>query len=361
MEFSPVGDPSPPMNIKDAPTSPRRGCTAGTAARFKPAWWLRNPHLQTLWPVLLRRRSRIDLTTERLELPDGDFIDLAWAPSRSTPSRSTHAPIVLLLHGLEGSMDSHYIGGLMEALLGAGWRSVLMHFRGCSGEPNRLARRYHSGETGDLAYVAKTLRARNPDAPMCAVGFSLGGNVLLKWLGETGAANPLTAAVAVSVPFQLDRSVTMLGQGFARVYERYLLRQLLRSTRRKFAGRDWGVVDPVALANVRTLWQFDDLITAPLHGFRDARDYYQQSSSRRFLASIAVPTLVMHALDDPFLPRDCVPSAADVSSAVTLEISQQGGHVGFIGGPWPWRPNYHLEQRIPEYLAEHCPEFSVRQ
>lgn len=337
------------MTINHAPTSNNR--TAG----FKPAWWLRNRHLQTIWPVLLRRRARITLTAERLELPDGDFIDLAWGPCPSTPG-----PTVLLLHGLEGSMDSHYIGGMLAALSTAGWRSVLMHFRGCSGEPNRLARRYHSGETSDLAYVAATLRARHPDSPLCAVGFSLGGNVLLKWLGETGAANPLAAAVAVSVPFELDRSVKMLEQGFARVYERYLLRRLLRSTQRKFASRDTAGVDPAVLANVRTLWNFDDAVTAPLHGFHDARDYYRQSSSRPFLASIAIPTLVVHALDDPFLPRESVPRAVDVSNTVTLELSEHGGHVGFIGGASPWRPYYYLEQRIPQYLSAHCTKQPIR-
>lgn len=285
------------------------------------------------------------LTTERMELPDGDFIDLGW-----TPSPSPRSPIVLLLHGLEGSMNSHYIAGLTAAITKINWRSVVMHFRGCSGEPNRLARRYHSGETGDLAYVVATLQHRFPDCPLYAVGFSLGGNVLLKWLGETRGANPLTAAVAVSVPFELDQSVKLLGTGFSRAYEHYLLRHLLQSTRTKFAGRDSSAINATTLSSIRSLWQFDDLVTAPLHGFRDAADYYQQSSSRPFLRSITIPTLIVHALDDPFLPREAVPTETEVSSAVTLELPRNGGHVGFVSGTWPWRAEYYLEERIPQFL-----------
>lgn len=247
-------------------------------------------------------------------------------------------------------MKSHYIAGLTTAIAKINWRSAVMHFRGCSGEPNRLARRYHSGETGDLAYVVAMLQKRFPDCPLYAVGFSLGGNVLLKWLGETRTANPLTAAVAVSVPFELDQSVKLLGTGFSRAYEHYLLHHLLQSTRTKFAGRDSSSINPTTLSNIRSLWQFDDLVTAPLHGFRDAADYYQQSSSRRFLKSITVPTLIVHSLDDPFLPRKAVPTENEVSDAVTLELSQYGGHVGFVSGRWPWRPDYYLDQRIPRFL-----------
>lgn len=323
---------------------------APAASPFKPAWWLSNRHLQTVWPAFTRRRSATATENERIELPDGDFIDLAWGPAKNTSS-----PIVLLLHGLEGSVKSHYVGGMMAALSSAGLRSVLMHFRGCSGESNRLARRYHSGETGDVAHIVATLRRREPNIPISAIGFSLGGNVLLKWLGETGASNPLSAAVAVSVPFELMRSVETLQRGLARVYDRYLLQHLLRSTRDKFAKRSPSEVDLTALHKVRTIWDFDESVTAPLHGFCGAQDYYQRSSSRQFLHAVAVPTLIIQALDDPFLPPQSVPDKSEVSPAVTLDVYPKGGHVGFVSGRLPWRPSYHLEQRVPEFLRHYSP------
>ena len=166
---------------------------------FRPAWWLRNPHLQTLWPALLRRPPRVALRRERIELPDGDFLDLDWA---APPGRA----LVLVVHGLEGSSRSGYARGMMAAAVARGWGAVTMNFRGCSGSHNRLDRSYHSGETGDLAHVVERLSREFRGLPIAAVGYSLGGNALLKWLGETGAACPLVAAVAVSVPLRLDRA-----------------------------------------------------------------------------------------------------------------------------------------------------------
>jgi len=187
---------------------------------FKSAWWLNNPHLQTLWPALLRQPIKnLMLTRERFELPDGDFVDLEW-------SGEGEKPLVLILHGLEGSIESHYAKGMILALNQQGWRAVFMHFRSCSGEPNRLPRSYHSGDTGDLDVIVRALRAREPRVPLAAIGFSLGGNVLLKWLGETGENNPLVAATAISVPFELHKTITRINQGFSRIYQKHLLRCL---------------------------------------------------------------------------------------------------------------------------------------
>ncbi len=316
------------------------------STEFKPAWWLRNRHLQTLWPVFFKRSPKIKTVSERLTLPDGDFVDLAWS------GKPENSPIVLVLHGLEGSIDSHYIKGMLLALEKAGCRSVLMHFRGCSGQPNRLARGYHSGETGDLSFLVATLRQREPDAPLAVIGFSLGGNVLLKWLGETGAENPLAAAAAVSVPFQLDQATMALACGFSRCYQWYLLRNLVRSMGRKFAQRQMHFTRE-SLKKLSTLRDFDDLVTAPLHGFRDASHYYSESSSRQYLKAIEVPTLLVHSLDDPFLPSEAIPTSKELSAATRLYLTSQGGHVGFVSGNWPWRPDYMLERCIPAFLKEH--------
>ena len=177
-----------------------------TTSAFRPAWWLRGPHLQTLYPSLFRRRAHPVLQRERLELADGDFIDLDWCGD-------SNGPVVLVLHGLEGSLQSHYTGGILQALAASGYRAVLMYFRGCSGEPNRLARSYHSGETGDLATVVQHITRQHPDTPLAVIGYSLGGNVLLKWLGETGGRDGLATAVAVSVPFDLDLAAIHLENG----------------------------------------------------------------------------------------------------------------------------------------------------
>ncbi len=290
---------------------------APTPSPFVPPWWCRGPHCQTLFPYLLRRTPRIALRRERLELPDGDFLDLDWGPA-------THGPIVLVLHGLEGSSDSKYTRGLLRALHARGWRGVVMHFRGCSGEPNRLARSYHSGETGDLAHVVSQLRSRAPATPLAAVGYSLGGNVLLKWLGETGAAAPLDAAVAVSVPFVLAESAARLERGLSRLYQWVLLRSLRRSVAEKRAR----VALPLRVRNLsalRSFRDFDEHVTAVLHGFRGADHYYAASSSRPLLRRIAVPTLIVHALDDPFMWPQTAPAPAEVSATVALELPAQGG------------------------------------
>ncbi len=315
------------------------------SSTFSPAWWLRSPHLQTLWPAVLRRGPGLAMHRERLELADGDFLDLDWT------SRAD-GPIVVLLSGLEGSSRSHYMSGLLDALDRAGWRAVVMNFRGCSGSLNRLSRTYHSGDTGDLNTVIDLLKARAPSAPLAVVGFSLGGNVVLKWLGERGFESPIAAAVAVSVPMRLELCAARLERGFSRLYQWWLLSDLRRKMRAKFSDLA-PPIDLSALASWRTFYTFDENVTAPLHGFSGAEDYYRCASSRPFLKHIRRPTLIVHALDDPFMPKEVLPEASELSPSVLLELSEHGGHVGFVEAGRLGRARYWLDDRIPDFLGEH--------
>ncbi|SFD84733.1 hypothetical protein SAMN05660831_02426 [Thiohalospira halophila DSM 15071] len=307
---------------------------------FRPAWWLPGPHAQTLWPHLCRPRPRVATRPERVELDDGDFIDLAHGDGPAA------APRVLLLHGLEGSLRSQYARGMMAALSRSGLRPVFMHWRGCSGEPNRLPRSYHSGATDDIARVVAHLRAREPETPLAAIGWSLGGNALLKWLGETGSANPLAAAAAISVPFRLERAAARMDRGFSRLYQWRLVGELRRSLEAKRRLRGLELPEPLR-GGFRA---FDDAVTAPLHGYRDANDYYARASSRPWLGRITVPTRILHALDDPFMDPGAIPTARELPPAVTLELARRGGHVGFVEGALPGRPQYYAEHRIPAWL-----------
>ena len=313
------------------------------ASSFKPAWYLANSHLQTLWPFVFRNRHHPPVETERLELPDGDFIDLIWTDSQS------NKPIVVILHGLEGSYRSHYIPGLLCQLQIAGFRCVVMHFRGCSGEPNRLDRAYHSGDIDDVAYLVKQITTREPQALVYAVGISLGGNVLLKWLGQSGGSNPLRAAVAVSVPFQLDICADTLNRGIARLYQLHLLRSLVNNVMNKFAARP-APFDLQRVAKIKTLREFDDVVTAPLHGFDNAAHYYAVSSSRQYLPTIERPTLIIHAKDDPFMTPQVIPHDHELSPSTTLELSDKGGHVGFITTGSNCKIRYTLDSRIRDFL-----------
>lgn len=296
----------------------------------------------------MRRRRLPALERERLELPDGDFLDVCW-------TRDQGGPLVAVFHGLEGGLASHYVAPLLRVLEGAGWQAALMLFRGCSGEPNRLDRSYHSGETGDPAYFLDLLARRRPGSRLAAVGFSLGGNALLKYLGERGTDTPLAAAVAVSVPFELAAGAQRLERGMSRLYQRHLLGHLRAKIAAKFRRRAAppGLVDLDRLGSLNTFRLFDDAVTAPLHGFAGVDDYYRRCSSRGFLPGIRIPTLVIHALDDPFLTPAAIPSASELPGTVTLELSPSGGHVGFVGGAVPGLAEYWLDRRIPEFLRDH--------
>jgi predicted alpha/beta-fold hydrolase len=295
------------------------------------------------------------LDRERVELPDGDFLDLDWVERPETTGAAAEAaPLVLVLHGLEGCAESGYALEIYRALVREGLAAVGMNFRACSGEPNRLPRMYHSGETGDLAHVLRLLRRRHPERRLGVAAFSLGGNVLLKFLGERGGSShpdgTPTAAAAISVPFDLSAGAEWIERGFSRVYRRYLVRRLHRKVRRKLdLLRPHVDVDRVLRA--RTFREFDDAATAPLHGFAGAEDYYRRSSSAPFIGAIAVPTLVIHALDDPFVPPEAVPrEALQRNPTIEARISERGGHVGFVTGP-PWRPRFWAEREAARFLA----------
>ena len=262
---------------------------------------------------------------------------------------------MVVLHGLEGSSRSPQVLGILREARRRGWGGVAMNFRGCSGEPNRLGRSYHGGDTGDLAWVIARVRAEHPSSPIVCVGFSLGGNVLLKYLGERGEQLPeqVRAAAAVSAPVDLARSAHALEHGFSRVYGNRLVGSLKRKTLQKLA-RDPDLVDAKALRAVRTLAEFDDLVTGPVHGFKDAKDYWTQSSSAAFLPRIRRPTLLINAKDDPFLPAEALPvRAVSENPFLSAEFPASGGHLGFLEGRWPWAPTAWAEVRAAEFLAQH--------
>jgi uncharacterized protein len=320
---------------------------------FQPAWWLPGPHLQTLWNPFFRRAPRLARQRERLWLADGDFIDLDWhGPHEAS------APLVLVLHGLTGSSSSLYVLGLQQQLAARGWASVAINWRGCSGEPNLLPRAYHSGASDDLAEVIGHLQAKRPLAPLYAVGYSLGGNVLLKYLGESGIGSPLRKAVAVSVPFRLDQCADRIGLGFSRVYQAHFMKAMVayvKDKQQRFQHE--GLTEHLGalqrlgpLQGMRTFWDFDGRFTAPLHGYADAEDYYRRASSRYFLGQIRTRTLIIQSSDDPFVFPHSVPPSAELSASTRLELHRRGGHVGFIGGS-PRQPRFYLEERIPAWLT----------
>jgi len=321
---------------------------------FRPARWLGNPHVQTLAGKVLRPSLDIALHRERVETPDGDFLDLDFAGFPPTaPAAADPAPLVLVLHGLEGTSRRRYMASTYHALLGAGMRPVALNFRGCSGEPNRTSRAYHSGETGDLRFALELLRDRF-GGPLGLVGYSLGGNVALKFLGESGKDGRalVAAAVAVSVPFDLAAGAARIEKGLlGKVYTHYFLSKLRSKVRQK-ADLLRDVCDPDAILRARTVREFDDAMTAPIHGFRDAADYYGHSSSAAFIDGIAVPTLVLHSRDDPFLPEGRIPmEAMEANPHVEAVLTDRGGHVAFVSGS-VFRPDFWGERRLAAFLAE---------
>ncbi|VAW99932.1 Hydrolase, alpha/beta fold family functionally coupled to Phosphoribulokinase [hydrothermal vent metagenome] len=308
---------------------------------FKPAWWLRSAHAQTIWSSFVRRKPRLNIDWQRVELPDGDFIDLAWSGPKQGKT-------VLLLHGLEGSVSSVYASGLMVELNRRGYRACLMHFRGCSDQPNRLPLWYHSGQSEDPQHILKFLRDQMDIDVYAAVGFSLGGNVLLKWLGEQGAAMPIQRAAVMSVPFRLAHAAQRMDTGFSRLYQWHLV----SSMRHKYKNKFTRIASPldVDISTLDTFWQFDDQITAPLHGFKDVHDYYARASSRPFIPRIRVPTLILHSSDDPFMYSHTPPRSDELPDNVCLELTEHGGHVGFISGRVPGLAHYWGERRLLEWI-----------
>lgn len=317
---------------------------------YRPAWWLPGPHLPTLWAKLLRRPPSISLRRERWDTSDGDFVDLYRIDAAAS------RPRLIVLHGLEGSPRSQYARGLLHQAARRGWAADLLVFRSCGDEPNRLARSYHSGETSDLDFVVRRLTSEDPARKIVLAGVSLGGNVLLKWLGEMSQDLPaqVCGAAAVSVPFDLARGARHLDRGFARVYRDHFLRSLRRKAHEKRA-RFPDLLSAAAIDRARTFYEFDDAVTAPLHGFQSADDYYSRSSSIRYLDRISIPTLLISARDDPVLPAavlDDVLAVARGNPSLTAEFLPRGGHVGFVSGQLPWRAVYYAEWRVAEFLQQ---------
>jgi predicted alpha/beta-fold hydrolase len=316
---------------------------------FQPASLLGNRHLQTILPNAgFRRPRRSNLERETLELSDGDFLHLDWLAGGA---KKHGAPLLMCLHGLEGSSQSNYAADLIGQAKRSGWDAVVMHFRGCSGTTNRLPRSYHAGETTDLAAVLDHIRLRQPEPRRLFVaGYSLGGNMLLKYLGEQGHKSPIDAAVAVSVPFDLYGAALSIDKGFGRLYQYALMRKMKERVRTKRSVL-CGLIDVERALKSRNFVEFDEHVTAPLHGFSGHRDYYNRCSSIHFMKSIATPTLVLHARDDPFLDQCYLPTEAHISDSVTIEYSANGGHVGFVIQKKPWQPALWLPRRIMEYFS----------
>lgn len=317
---------------------------------YRPAWWLPGPHLPTAWGKFGRRRPPVHDRLERVETPDDDHITLA----RMGTVRAG-VPHLLVLHGLEGKLTAKYAHGLLDQARRRGWSGDIMMFRSCDGNVNNARRFYHSGETTDIDLVVRKLIRDNPEMSLTIAGVSLGGNVLLKWLGEQGSGLPAQVgrAAAISTPFDLEAGSDHMTSGLGPIYLRHFLRTLTAKTLKKLE-RYPDLVDRQQLLAVRTFRQFDDLITGPLHGFRDAHDYYTQSSSIGFLDRIRVKTLLISAWDDPFLPSQVLERVRETAKAnphLHLEFTPRGGHVGWVEGH-PWSPRYYMEERVIGWLAE---------
>lgn len=315
--------------------------------------WLRGGNAQTIYPYLMRQKPLFVYRRVRWEIADGDFVDVDWLDG------NTDAPLVVIFHGLEGGSNSHYIISIKNILQQYGWHSVVIHFRGCSGEPNRLSRAYHAGDSAEINWmVRRIVQEYRQDCagsqPVYAIGVSLGGNALLKWLGEQGeqVTTWLNGVAAISVPLDLAAAGAALDSGFNQVYTHHFLSTLKRKAFDKLKNFP-DLFDARALARCRTIYDFDNIVTAPLHGFKNTDNYWQTSSSKQFLPHVRVPTLVINARNDPFMPASVLPGKDEVSTAVTLEYPEEGGHAGFIQSPFPGRLDW-LPKRIISFFHHQC-------
>ena len=304
--------------------------------------WLPGGHAQTLYPLLIRARPPA-YRRQRWTTPDNDFIDVDWLDGE------TGRPLVVLFHGLEGSSASHYAVSLMQAVAMRGWTGAVVHFRGCSGEANRLPRAYHSGDSDEIDWLLRAFRRDRPEGALFAAGVSLGGNALLKWLGERGtAATVIDAAAAVCAPLDLAACGHHLAKGFNRVYTHHFLATLKRGAEAKWQ-RYPGLFDRQRMRAARTLYDFDDVVTGPIHGFLGAEDYWRRASAKPWLGGIVVPTLVINARNDPFLPAAALPTASQAALAVKLEFPEGGGHVGFVSGSWPGHLGWMAQRLLAHF------------
>ena len=328
------------------------GFPIANSAEYTAPFWLPGSHLQTIYAATLAGAPHVNYRRERWELPDGDFVDADWVEAivdkdtrLSVQSQaSQHQPIVVLFHGLEGNSQSNYARALMGATKAKGWRGVVIHFRGCSGEPNRLPRVYYAGDTSEIQLLLSHVRENAPEAPIYAVGVSLGANALLKWLGESAeAANIIiTKAAAVSAPMDLAASATALDSGLNRILYTPRFVDSMRPKALAMAERFPGLLDVEKIKSAKTIHDIDDAVTAKLFGAIDADDYYAQNASKPWLKKISLPTLILNAKNDTFIPQETLPTAAEVSSFVTLEYPETGGHAGFVGR-YNWLPNHLLD------------------
>jgi predicted alpha/beta-fold hydrolase len=310
--------------------------------------WLPGGHLQTIVAARLVPLQRVAYRRERWDASDGDFIDIDIAQPEPT---AESAPLLVLFHGLEGDSQSHYSRSLMRDAADRGWRGIVVHFRGCSGEPNRLPRAYHSGDSDEGDWILRRVHVRWPAAPLYVVGISLGGNMLAKWLGERAEdAQFVTAAASVGSPLDLAAGGAALARGFNRVYTQMFLATLKPKALAKVE-RFPGVADANRLRASRNLHEFDNAYTAPVHGFRDTDDYWDRASGKPWLGGVRVPHLVLNALNDPFVPAASLPRTDQVSRYVRLEQPAGGGHIGFVRGSPPGRLDF-LPQRLHEFFSK---------
>ena len=339
-------------------------------SKFRPPWWLRNPHAQTLVAAKIMRHPSPRMYRERLITPDNDFVDIDWSDEGSIPKPIPNAiptaslttsltttmtampgqapadderlrlnpasptpankPLVIIFHGLTGSSNSTYVRALAHGLNGLGYRSVAMNFRGCSGEPNLKRESYHSAHTKDISFVIDSIRQRFPDAPLAATGYSLGGNALLKYLAIT-PDNPLQHAISVSPPLQLAEGAKRMQSGLSRIYQNRLVGQLKNALDEKHQRYPHLGIDQISYKSARTFREFDAAATVPLHGFESVDHYYESASTLQDLPVINTLTHVLFSQDDPFFTKVCIPSSDAMSAQVTFELSARGGHVAFIG------------------------------
>lgn len=303
---------------------------------YQSPWWLPGGNIQTIFAAKVARHFKselLDWSRQRWSTPDGDFIDVDWLKGHE-PSEA--APLLVLFHGLEGSSDSHYSKAFASEVKRKGWSFALPHFRGCSGEVNLAPRAYHSGDHEEIDWILTKFR-RQHHGPLYAVGISLGGNALMRWAGEQGhaAAGVIDGIASVCSPLDLTASGHAIDRGFNKwVYARMFLASMKPRAMQKLEQFP-GLFDPFALMHVNTLYGFDNVFTAPLHGFKDTDEYWHRASAKPGLSSVRVPALVMNARNDPFIPQDCLPNSSDVSNWVQLWQPQAGGHVGFVSGSFP--------------------------
>ena len=297
----------------------------------------------------MRRVPSVNLLEETLELPDQDFLEWFWL--RDTYEAPAESPTILILHGLEGCARSNYVQDLMRQLGSLGWRTVVMQHRNCGEKPNRLAQSYHAMRWQELDWTVENLRGRFPGAPIGVVGFSIGGSILLNWLGQNEIKHIATAC-AISVPYKLAPCADRLNQGFSKIYQTYLMGRLKRSAVRKgdLLKDALGLSDLSQINKLNTLWEFDDLLTAPLHGFKNVHDYYEKASCHQYLRGVQVPTLLVHALDDPFMVPEVVPQASELSGLIQTAFVPVGGHVGFVSGSLPGKEWSWLSQIVPNFI-----------